>query len=120
VNIQLEAGTHVLEIRNRIEKNSASSGYKVRFKQLEVLETTYEDQMIQYTYDALSRLIEADYDSGTTVYTYGYDLAGNLVDMDGVTRVYNAANQMTNDGTNTLTYDDNGNLTNDGVNSYTW
>ena len=33
---------------------------------------------------------------------------------------YNAANQLTNDGTNTLTYDDNGNLTDDGVNGYTW
>ena len=45
---------------------------------------------------------------------------GQLVNMDGVTRTFNAANQMTNDGTNTLTYDNNGNLTDDGVNEYTW
>lgn len=40
--------------------------------------------------------------------------------MDGASRTYNAANQLTNDGTNSLTYDANGNLTNDGVNAYTW
>ena len=68
----------------------------------------------------MSRLIGADYDSGSTVYSYGYDVAGNLVNMDGTTRTFNAANQMTNDGTNTLTYDNNGNLTSDGVNDYTW
>lgn len=33
---------------------------------------------------------------------------------------YNAANQMTSDGSNTLTYDANGNLTGDGVTGYTW
>jgi RHS repeat-associated protein len=74
----------------------------------------------QRLYDLLARLIEADYNSGATVYTYGYDMAGNMVDMNGTTRTYNAANQLVNDGTNTLTYDDNGNLTSDGVNSYTW
>ncbi len=40
--------------------------------------------------------------------------------MNGATRTYNAANQLTNDGTNTLTYDANGNLTSDGTNTYTW
>ena len=40
--------------------------------------------------------------------------------MDGVTRTYNAANQLVDDGTDTLTYDDKGNLTNDGTNAYTW
>ena len=40
--------------------------------------------------------------------------------MNGTTRIYNAANQMTHDGTNTLTYDNNGNLTAVGANSYTW
>jgi RHS repeat-associated protein len=70
-------------------------------------------------YDGLSRLLAANYSVGAD-YTYGYDVAGNLVNNNGVTRTYNAANQMTNDGTNTLTYDNNGNLTNDGVNSFTW
>ena len=75
---------------------------------------------IDYSYDKLSRLLSADYDNGATVYQYGYDVAGNLVNNNGTTRTYNAANQMTNDGTNSLTYDSNGNLTSDGVNSYTW
>ena len=112
--------TGKLEIRNRADHNGQSSGYVFRFKQLEVIDTTYADKVIDYTYDGLSRLLEAGYDSGTTVYDYGYDLAGNLVDLDGTIRTYNAANQMTNNGTNNLTYDDNGNLTNDGVNAYTW
>jgi RHS repeat-associated protein len=81
---------------------------------------SYDLHQIEYTYDALSRLLEADYNSGATVYGYGYDPAGNLVSMDGVTRTYNAANQMTHDGTNALTYDANGNLTHDGTNAYTW
>jgi RHS repeat-associated protein len=109
-----------LDIRNRADHNLNSSGYVIRFKQLDVVDVTYDERTIAYTYDALSRLLEANYNSGTMVYTYGYDRAGNLVDMDGVTRTYNAANQLTNDGTNTLTYDLNGNLTSDGVNSYTW
>ncbi|MEO1645566.1 MAG: RHS repeat-associated core domain-containing protein, partial [Chloroflexota bacterium] len=78
------------------------------------------ERHVDYTYDALSRLLEADYNEGSTVYTYGYDTAGNLVNKNGTTRTYNAANQMVNDGTNTLTYDQNGNLTNDGVDAYTW
>jgi RHS repeat-associated protein len=110
----------VLEIRNRADRNIQSTGYVIRFKQLEVLEVTYDERTIQYTYDALSRLIEADYDSGTTVYTYGFDLAGNLTNLNGASRTYNAANQLVNDGTNTLTYDANGNMTSDGVNSYVW
>ena len=120
IAISLEGeGLHSLEIRNRLQHNLQSTGYKVRFKSL-FAQPAFDVTTIDYTYDALSRLVEADYDSGTTVYSYGYDLAGNLVDKNGVSRSYNAANQMTNDGTNTLTYDANGNLTNDGVNAYTW
>lgn len=76
--------------------------------------------IFDYSYDSLSRLIEADYNNGATVYIYGYDVAGNLVNYDGVTRTYNAANQMTNDGTNTLSYDNNGNLRTVGSDTYTW
>ena len=71
-------------------------------------------------YDQLSRLIEADYNNGSSVLNYGYDVAGNLVDFDGTTRTFNAANQMTNDGTNTLVYDYNGNLRTVGSDTYTW
>lgn len=80
---------------------------------------TQDTTTIDYTYDGLARLIQADYSVGSD-YTYAYDLAGNMVNMNGTTRTYNAANQMTTDGINTLTYDANGNLTNDGTNAYTW
>ncbi|MGJ3238861.1 MAG: RHS repeat domain-containing protein [Anaerolineae bacterium] len=43
-----------------------------------------------------------------------------MTNYDGVTRTYNAANQMTNDGTNSLTYDNNGNLRTVGSDIYTW
>lgn len=88
----------------------------MRFKQLDAVAVTYDERVIQYTYDALSRLTEADYVGGST-YTYGFDLAGNLVNMDGTSRTYNAANQISNGG---FSYDNNGNLTDDGTNGYTW
>jgi RHS repeat-associated protein len=120
-------GPHLFEIRNRHERNLSSSGYKVRFKQLVVVDSEYDLHTVEYQYDAISRLLSADYYPGLNVnaapfreHAYGYDLAGNLVDMDGVTRTFNAANQLVDDGTDTLTYDDKGNLTNDGVNAYTW
>ena len=110
----------LLEIRNRADKNLQSTGYVIRFKQLDALEVTYDERTIQYTYDALSRLTEANYNNDAEIFTYGFDLTGNLTNNNGASRTYNAANQMTHDGTNSLTYDDNGNLTNDGVNSYVW
>ncbi len=112
--------TGTLEIRNRSDRHHRSTGHVFRFKQLAVIDTTYTDTTIDYTYDALSRLLTANYDGGAVEYTYGYDLAGNLTNNNGKTRTYNATNQLTNDGTHTLTYDANGNLTNDGTNTYTW
>ena len=112
-------GWHGLEIRNRHAKNIQSSGYKVRFASLSV-DTALSETVIDYSYDSLSRLIEADYNNGSSLLNYGYDVAGNLVDLDGTTRTFNDANQMTNDGTNTLTYDDNGNLRTVGSDTYTW
>ncbi len=109
-----------LEIRNRSDRHHRSTGYVFRFKQLAIIDTTYNERTIDYTYDGLSRLLTANYDGGAVEYTYGYDLAGNLTNNNGKTRTYNATNQLTNDGTHTLTYDANGNLTNDGTSSYTW
>jgi RHS repeat-associated protein len=110
----------LLEIRNRATKNIQSTGYVIRFKQLDVVAVTYDERTIQYTYDALSRLTEANYNSGAEILTYGFDLAGNMTNLNGASRTYNAANQLVNDGTNNLTYDDNGNMTSDGTNSYVW
>jgi len=112
-------GVNVLEVRNTMDVNSGSSGRKVRFKQLSV-DSDLALNTIDYTYDGVQRLLSANYDGGAVEYSYGYDLAGNLVNKNGITRTFNSANQMTNDGTNTLTYDNNGNLTSDGTNTHTW
>jgi len=117
-------GVNVLEVRNTMDVNSGSSGRKVRFKQLSV-DSDVTMQTITYEYDAIERLLEADYVGSTRNYKYTYDLAGNRlseqVNNGAITSyTYNNANQLTGDGTNTYTYDNNGNLTNDGANSYTW
>jgi RHS repeat-associated protein len=110
----------LLEIRNCADRNIQSTGYIIRFKQLDAVVVTYDERTIQYTYDALSRLIEANYNNGAEIFTYGFDLAGNLTNLNGTSRTYNVVNQMTYDGTNTLMYDANGNLTDDSVNAYSW
>ena len=149
VNIPLRtraSGSHELAFRNRTEQNAASSGTKLRFKQLQVLTTTYTNQSIQYTYDGLSRLQQADYDSGDRVYDFNYDRAGNrlaeLLSGTGVTATnryfgYNAANQLIAEGDTldgngavvadyTYAYDANGNLLNKQditpttLETYTW
>jgi len=126
-------GAHLLEVYQRREKNSASSGYKVRFKQLVALEA-YDVETIDYTYDNVQRLLSANYDSGDRIHAFSYDLAGNRLEEDlsgtGVTDKlteyeYNNANQISQmrvDGGSWtgFTYDNNGNLTDDGVNSYEW
>ena len=87
---------------------------------------------IDYTYDNLSRLIEADYSTDRN-YQYAYDLAGNRTYQEttiGITTTttdwtYNNANQMATMqiGANpviNMSFDNNGNLTDDGVLTYTW
>jgi YD repeat-containing protein len=92
-----------------------------------VPDTEYDAHTIRYQYDLISRLLSADYYAGINLgadpfreYAYAYDTAGNLTDINGTTRTYNAVNQLVNDGTNTLTYDANGNMTDDGVNTHVW
>ncbi len=123
------ATSGVIEIRNRSDRHHRSTGRVFRFKQLQVIDTTHTDTTIDYTYDALSRLQQANYNTGERVYDYNFDLAGNRIQeaLSGTSvtakttdYTYNAANQLTNDGTHTLTYDANGNLTSDGTNTYTW
>jgi|GEM_PF-5737847 len=124
-------GVNVLEVRNTMDVNSGSGGRKVRFKQLSV-DSDVTMQTIDYTYDALSRLLEADY-SNDRNYLYQYDLAGNRTQQQttiGITTTttnwtYNNANQMATMqiGANpvvNMSYDNNGNLTDDGVLTYTW
>lgn len=93
---------------------------------------------IVYAYNAASELTSLTYKSGVTVIgdlTYTYDLAGNRIKTGGsfarsglppalTTVSYNANNQQTTFGTNTITFDLNGNLatvTDAGVTTtYTW
>ncbi|MBE0411428.1 MAG: hypothetical protein IBX69_17025, partial [Anaerolineales bacterium] len=94
--------------------------------------------IIDYTYDGLSRVIEAVYNDVTS-FTYDYDGAGNLlsfsrwngIEVETVNFVYNGANQiecLDGDGNGLCgdpedipyTYDRYGNLTSDGVKTYSY
>lgn len=85
----------------------------------------------EYSYDAASRLKGLTYTKGGATLgnlTYAYDGDGKRTTVGGSyarkglpqaasTTSYNAANQQTAFGSETLTYDSNGNLTSDGLNS---
>jgi RHS repeat-associated protein len=127
-------GPHIVEIRNRAERHRLSTGFKLRFKQLLVVDRTYTLQTIRYSYDALSRLTEARTASGVNALAsdanllrreqFAFDRAGNRtqqsIALNGAAPTvtnytYNAGNQLTSDGTTSYTYDNNGNLA-----TYTW
>ncbi|GAB5426430.1 MAG: hypothetical protein Crog4KO_35770 [Crocinitomicaceae bacterium] len=120
---------HVIELRNRHEQNLASTGYKLQFKQL----TLDKVQEISYDYDALSRLLTADYADNSRNYAYRYDLAGNRLQESvsiGITTTitdwsYDAANrvdtmQVGSNPLDSFDYDANGNLLTAGGHSYEW
>jgi RHS repeat-associated protein len=87
-----------------------------------------------YAYDTSSRLTGLTYKLGMTTLgtlSYAYDAAGRRIVLGGTwartlvpsalaSATYNAANQQTAFGGQTLTYDLNGNLTSDATNTYTW
>ena len=82
---------------------------------------------IDYVYDPLYRLAEANYSTGD-YYHYGYDAVGNRLTQDTLlgglpsttSYVYDDANRVQSVDGVTYTFDDNGNLLNDGVNTYTY
>jgi YD repeat-containing protein len=90
--------------------------------------------LTQYSYDAGSRLTGINYTKGGVALgnlTYTYDAAGKRTAVGGsfastglpqavTSTSYNAANQQTGFGTQTLSHDLDGNLTSDGVNTYSW
>lgn len=81
--------------------------------------------VIDYVYDSLYRLTEANYDNGD-YYQYAYDAVGNRLSKDSsidgldtqVSYAYDDANRMIDVGGVTYTYDANGNLLNDGTITY--
>ena len=54
-----------LVIKNRADHNRLSGGNTLQFKQLDVLMVTYDQNTIDYEYDAVSRLLSAVY-AGTS------------------------------------------------------
>jgi RHS repeat-associated protein len=88
----------------------------------------------QYSYDGASRITGISYvKSGNLIdsLTYKYDAIGRRIGVGGTlaqtglpetmpSATYNAANQQSSIGSQTLTYDSNGNLINDGENAYNW
>jgi RHS repeat-associated protein len=95
---------------------------------------------IEYTYDALSRVIKARYNPGLNTaaaeadmlrrYRYSFDKAGNRTEQKvkigagaevTTSYTYNNANQLTNAGGTAYGYDNNGNLTvTGGTTTHTW
>jgi RHS repeat-associated protein len=85
-------------------------------------------------YDPAGRTSQITYTNQTNTIgnlTYTYDAAGQPIQTGGSDArtnlpkpfsqaTYNAANQLTQLATTTLSYDNNGNLTNDGTTTYTW
>jgi RHS repeat-associated protein len=82
---------------------------------------------IDYVYDPLYRLTEANYSNGD-YYHYAYDPVGNRLAQDHmlngqssvVNYTYDNANRLASAGGVTYTFDANGNLLSDGVNTYTY
>jgi len=79
--------------------------------------------VIDYQYDALYRLTEANYSDGR-FFHYAYDSNGNRVSettgVGTVESVYDSANRLTSVGATGYTWDANGNLTNDGGRTYVY
>ena len=81
------------------------------------------DRVIDYDYDHLYRLTNANYSTGES-YTYDYDPVGNrlqqIINGDTTEYLYDAANRLTSVNGETYTFDANGNLLSTGVMTNTW
>ncbi|CAG0936724.1 hypothetical protein TFLX_05611, partial [Thermoflexales bacterium] len=124
-------GPHQIQVRNRNDRDLRATGYTLRFHKLES-NRAYDLHTLHYHYDALSRLVNADYHPGANPtgtpfreYAYQYDGVGNrtreTMTVEGVPTItnwtYNGMNQISSGG---VTYDAAGRMTSDGVNPFTW
>jgi len=79
--------------------------------------------VVNYLYDPLDRLTQANYESGD-YFHYRYDAVGNRLaettSAGTTTYEYDIANRLASVNGVTFTWDNNGNLTSDGVNTYTY
>jgi RHS repeat-associated protein len=106
----------------------ASYGYtwdaSDRITAVDFLDGIYDNEDVDYAYDAAGQVTGADRTGIGTDEAYDYDTNGNResVTRDGATTTWGVGtnNQLTSDGTNSYTYDDEGNLTSDGVSTYYW
>jgi RHS repeat-associated protein len=88
---------------------------------------TQTDVTIDYSYDPLYRLTEADYSDGD-YYHYDYDNVGNRLEQNTTIKgllattdyTYDIANRLTSAGGVAYNWDANGNLLNDGKAAYTY
>lgn len=91
--------------------------------QPEAIPSGLNQTVIEYSYDALSRLTAADYSDGT-YFHYVYDSVGNRLseatEVYTTTYSYDDANRLVSAGGESYTWDDNGNLLADGVYTYTF
>jgi len=83
-------------------------------------------RVIEYEYDGLYRLVDADYSSGER-FEYAYDAVGNrtaytatITQTTVTTYTYDAADRLVKLGDVDYTWDDVGRLVDDGTYTYTW
>ena len=85
------------------------------------------ERVIDYSYDQLYRLTQADYTSGEN-YQYAYDSVGNrleqIINGDATSYTYDPANRLqqvsSQFSVSSFQYDDNGNLLSSGTMTNTW
>ena len=98
------------------------------FWSLTIVQPNVTTRVIQYTYDPLYRLVEADYSSGEN-FAYAYDAVGNRTAMTKTitstlvtTYTYDVANRLSaiSDQPSAVAWDANGNMLSDGSKTYTY
>lgn len=124
--IDYDAADRMIRIANTVDgENRAKFEYTYNQAGDRTRKTVRDAAVHSYTYDAVSRLTQADYPgtSGFTDTIFAYDPAGNRSSVNaGAAAQYtaNAMNQYSQVGGADFSWDANGNLINDGVNTYAY